>query len=296
MFTRILAVAALALAIGCGTASGQARTGTAPVNGLQMYYEVHGAGEPLVLLHGAYLSIRSNWSEMIPTLAKTHQVIAVELQAHGRTSDADRPITYEGMADDVAALLDHLGIGRAAVFGYSMGGGVALQVAVRHPNKVSRLVVASAAINYDGYPADFYAMIQTITPELMAGSPFQTEYLELAPQKDGFPTLVAKLKALDLDRFAWPEKDIAAISVPTLLIFGDADIVTMGHIAKMHRLLGGVANGDTVGLPKVQLAVLPGTTHINVFFDRKNVETMKQLVPAFLATKLPAPPPAPQIP
>ncbi len=137
-------VAALALGALVATAAvaQEPQTGTAPINGLDMFYEIHGAGEPLVLLHGAYMTNRG-WGTLIPALAETHQVIAVELQAHGRTGDRDTPITYEGMADDVAALLDHLGIEEAVLFGYSMGGGVAIRVAMQHPEKVTRLVVAS---------------------------------------------------------------------------------------------------------------------------------------------------------
>ena len=289
MKTTLLA-AALSLAFAAPALTAEPVTGYAPVNGLQMYYEIHGEGEPLLLLHGAYMSIGSNWAGLIPTLSQTRQVIAVELQAHGRTGDADRPITYAGMADDVAALMDHLKVEDAAVFGYSMGGGVALRLAMQHPEKVSRLIAASAAINYDAYPDDFYSMIEGFTPEMFKGSPFEAEYLKLSPNKDGFPNLVDKLKALDLDRFAWPEADLAKIAVPSLLIFGDADIVKPEHQVQMHKLLGGVLNGDMTGLPKTQILVLPGTTHIGVFFNPANVEIMKSVIPAFLTQQLPAPP------
>jgi pimeloyl-ACP methyl ester carboxylesterase len=264
---------------------------TTEVNGLQMYYEVHGeTGEPIVLLHGAYMTIPSNWDALIPTLAKTHQVIAVEMQAHGRTSDRDTPITYEGMADDVAALLDQLGVDQAVVFGYSMGASTAIQVAVRHPEKVSRLVAASGGIAYEAYPEGFYEMIESITPEMMLDSPFDEEFLKFGKTREDFAALVEKLRALDLDRFAWPEEEIAKIDVPTLLIFGDADVIEMEHITRMYRLLGGRSDGDMKGLPKLQLAVLPGTSHINVFFNPQNVEIMKIIVPTFLAQELPAPP------
>jgi pimeloyl-ACP methyl ester carboxylesterase len=236
-------------------------TGTAPINGLDMYYEIHGEGEPLVLIHGAYMSIPSNWAEMIPVLSEDHKVIAVELQAHGRTSDRDTPITYEGMADDVAALLETLDIESAAVFGYSMGSGVAIQLAIRHPYAVNRLIAASAPIRSEDFPEGFEAMIASITPEFFAGSPMESEYLALSPDKDGFPNLVEKLKQLDLTPYSWSEEDFARIDVPTLLIFGDADIVSMEHAARMFELLGGHQDGDMKGLPNVQLLVLPGTPH-----------------------------------
>jgi len=266
---------------------------TASINGLDMYYEIHGSGEPLVLIHGAYMSIRSNWAALIPTFAETHQVIAVELQSHGHTTDRDTPITYEAMADDIAALLDHLGIGKAAIFGYSMGGGVAIRVAMQHPDRVSRLIVASASINYDAYPDGFYEMISGITPAFFAGTPLETEFAELNPNKNGFANLVEKLKALDMDRFAWSAEEFARIDVPTFLIFGDADVVRMEHITEMYRLLGGLTNGDMLGLPKVQLLVLPATTHIGVVYNPTNIEILKRAVPEFLAAELPR---APQMP
>jgi pimeloyl-ACP methyl ester carboxylesterase len=293
MFKHVFAAAALGLALISTPALSLEPTAgaTAEINGLQMYYEVHGeTGEPLVLLHGAYMTIPTNWDVLIPTLSKTHQVIAVETQNHGRTSDRDTPITYEGMADDVAALLDHLGVEKAVIFGYSMGASTAIQVAVRHPQKVSRLVAASGGIAYEAYPEGFYEMIETITPEMMRNSPFDEEHVKLGKTEEDFVALVEKLRALDLDRFAWPEEEIAKIDVPTLLIFGDADVIEMEHITKMYRLLGGQSNGDMKGLPKLQLAILPGTSHINVFFNPQNVEIMKLIVPTFLAQDLPAPP------
>jgi pimeloyl-ACP methyl ester carboxylesterase len=232
----------------------------APVNGLEMYYEVHGTGQPLVVLHGAYMTIDA-MGEVVPELARTRQVIAVELQGHGRTADVDRPLSYEQMADDTAALLRHLGIEQADVFGYSMGGGAALQVAIRHPEVVRKLVVASASYTSDGMHPELLEMIPTITPEVFAGSPIEEDYLRTAPNPDDFPTLVAKLKQLDMEPFAWPPEDIRGIAAPTLLIIGDSDAVRLEHAVEMFRLLGGGVMGDLAGLPKSQLAVLPGTTH-----------------------------------
>ena len=148
------------------------QAGYAPVNGLEMYYEVHGTGQPLVVLHGAYMTI-GMMGEVVPRLAEARQVIAVELQGHGRTADVDRPLTYEQMADDVAALIGHLGIEQADLFGYSMGGAAALQVAVRHPEVVRKLVVASASYTSDGMHPELLEMIPTITPEAFAGSPIE---------------------------------------------------------------------------------------------------------------------------
>ena len=260
---------------------------TASINGLDMYYEIHGEGPPLVLLHGAYMSIPSNWEALIPTFAKTHKVIAVELQGHGRTSDADRPIRYETMADDVAALLDHLGIDRAAVFGFSMGAGVAIRLAMQYPDKVDRLVSASGSISFDALPEGFEEMIGQMTIEMIAGSPMEDEYKRLAPNPTGFENLFNKLKELDQQPFDWGDENFARITVPTLLIFGDVDIVKLEHATKLFQLLGGQPNGDMNGLPKVQLAILPGTAHTGVVAGN-NVEYLKIMVPTFLAQELPA--------
>jgi pimeloyl-ACP methyl ester carboxylesterase len=232
----------------------------AEVNGLSMYYEIHGTGEPLVLLHGAYMTIDA-MGEVVPELAKTRQVIAVELQGHGRTADIDRPLSYEQMADDVGALVDHAGIEDADIFGYSMGGGVALQVAIRHPDIVRKLVVASVSYTSDGMHPELLAMFPTITPEVFAGSPIEEAYLRIAPNPEDFPTLVAKLKRLDMEPYAWPPEDIQGISAPTLFIIGDSDAIRPEHAVELFRLLGGGVPGDLTGLPKSQLAVLPGTTH-----------------------------------
>jgi pimeloyl-ACP methyl ester carboxylesterase len=232
----------------------------AEVNGLNIYYEIHGSGQPLVLLHGAYMTI-DLMGEIVPALAESRQVIAVELQGHGHTADIDRPLSYELMADDIAALIEHLAFEKADLFGYSMGGGVALQVAIRHPEVVRKLVVASASYTSEGMHPGLLEMIPTLTPEAFAGSPIEEAYLRSAPNPDDFPTLVAKMKRLDMEPFAWPAEDIGGIAAPTLLIVGDSDAIRLEHAVELFGLLGGGVMGDLVGLPKSQLAVLPGTTH-----------------------------------
>lgn len=232
----------------------------AAVNGLEMYYEVHGTGLPLVVLHGAYMTIET-MGEIVPSLAQSRQVIAVELQGHGYTADIDRPLSYEEMADDVAALLAEIGIEKADVFGYSMGGAAALQIAVRHPEVVRKLIVASASYTSDGMYPELLAMIETITPEVFAGSPIEEAYLRSAPNPEDFPNLVAKLKQLDMEPYAWPPEDIQGIAAPALLIIGDSDAIRPEHAVELFRLLGGGVMGDLASLPKSQLAVLPGTTH-----------------------------------
>lgn len=282
------ALLAAALALGF---AGAAQAETASINGLEMYYEVHGEGQPIVLLHGAYMNIENNWAAIIPTLAKDHQVIALELQGHGRTNDRDTPITYENMAADVAGLLDHLKIEKTELFGYSMGGGLAIRFAIDYPERVTRIVAASAGYIYNEevMGPDFIKMIDSITPEMFANTPFDAEYKRLSPHPEKFPVLVEKLKQLDLTPFDW-SADFAKISVPSLYIYGDADIVGLDYIARHHNAAGGLVNGDMVGLPKTQLLVLPGTSHINVFFNPANVEIMKAVVPTFLKQELPVKP------
>jgi pimeloyl-ACP methyl ester carboxylesterase len=255
----------------------------APVNELDMYYEVHGEGRPLLLLHGAYMTADMMGS-LATGLATTRQVIVPEMQAHGRTADADRPITYEQMADDTAALMRHLELDQADVFGYSMGGATALQLAIRHPALVRRLVVASAGYRYDSMPPEALAMFPSITPEMFAGSPMESEYKRLAPDPEHFPTLVEKLKTLDTTDFAWPEDDVRGIAAPTLIVLGDSDGVRLEHAVEMFRLRGGGVMGDLAGMPESQLAVLPGTSHFvppgSGVLDR--AEWLLAMVPPFL--------------
>jgi pimeloyl-ACP methyl ester carboxylesterase len=237
-----------------------AQTGYAPVGDLDMYYEIHGSGRPLILLHGAYMTI-DMMEPILAGLARTRRVIAVEQQAHGHTADADRPLTYEQMADDTAALARHLEVAAADVVGYSMGGGIALQLAIRHPALVRKLVLASASFTSDGMHAVALEMFPSITPELFAGSPIEEAYLRTAPDPGGFPKLVEKLKQLDVTPFAWPEEAIRGIAAPTLIVLGDSDGIRLEHAIELFKLRGGGVMGDLEGLPASQLAVLPGTTH-----------------------------------
>lgn len=260
------------------------QTGYAPVNGLNMYYEIHGSGgQPLILLHGAY-GVIGMFGSLLTELAKIKQVIAVELQGHGRTADIDRPIRYELMADDVAALLQYLGIASADVFGYSMGAGVAVQVAIRHPEVVRKLIAASVSYKSEGMYPEVLAGIEHITPEVFAGSPMETEYQRLAPRPQDFPTLVAKLVDLDSQVQDWPADDIKGIKAPTLLIIGDSDVIRPEHAVEMFRLLGGGVPADLVGLPNAQLAVLPGTTHVTVV---DQTALLLAIVPPFLDAPMP---------
>jgi len=238
-----------------------AQAGYAALGELQMYYEVHGSGPPLVLLHGAYLSAEA-MAPLRDGLLATHQVVVPEMQGHGRTADADRPLSYEQMADDAAALILELGMAPADVVGYSMGAGIGLQLAIRHPEAVRRLVVISGSYRHDGMQPEGLAMFPTITPEMFAGSPREAEYQRLSPHPERFPELVGKLATLHATPFAWDDDDVRGYPAPTLIVVGDSDLVTVEHAAVLYRLRGGGGFGDLSGLPAAQLAVLPGTTHL----------------------------------
>jgi pimeloyl-ACP methyl ester carboxylesterase len=231
------------------------------VNGLDMYYEDHGAGQPLVLLHGAFSAIGTSFGNVLPKLAETRRVIAFEMQAHGRTADIDRPLSMEQMADDTVAALRQLGIENADFFGFSMGGGIALRVAIRHPEVVRKLVLASVTYKLDGVHPGLMEGLAEMKPEMMHGSPWHEEYVRIAPRPEDFATLFAKKTQMDQQVRDLPAEAIEAIESPTLLIIGDSDIVLPEHAVEMFRLLGGGVMGDLAGLPNPQLAILPGTTH-----------------------------------
>ena len=245
----------------------QIKSGYVNVNRLKMYYEIQGQGTqetvPLIVLHGAYMNIPS-MGAIIPRLAETHKVCALEFQGHGRTTDIDRPITYPNLADDVAAFMEAVGLEKADVFGYSMGAIVGLQLSIRHPEKVNKLVAASAAYDLEGWQPEYKAFIPQMTVEMFVNLPFAEDYRQLAPNPEGFPELVKKLIQLEKEPMAW-EEDIRAMKTPVLIISGDADVATLEHAVAMFRLLGGGHMGDMgKPLPASRLAVLPATSHTAV--------------------------------
>jgi len=260
---RTTLIAALLLLTSSVLANGQATGQRVNVRGMQMYYEVSGSGEPLVVLHGAYMNIIS-MGAIIPKLAQTHKVYAVELQGHGRTTDIDRPITYPNLADDVAAFMDAVRLTRADIFGYSMGAGAGLQLAIRHPSKVNKLVAASGQYDAEGWQPEFKAAIPQMTVEMIVQMPFAAEYRKLAANPEGFPALARKLIALEKEPMAWGEQ-VKSLKTPVLIITGDADVATLEHSVAMFRLLGGGFMGDMgKPLPASRLAVMPATAHTAV--------------------------------
>jgi pimeloyl-ACP methyl ester carboxylesterase len=258
--------------------------GYAPVNGLEMYYEIHGTGQPLVLIHGAFSAIGTSFGALLPGLAESRQVIAFDLQAHGRTADIDRPLSLEQMADDIVAALQHLGIGQADIFGYSMGAVVALQVAIRYPEVVRKLVFASATFNMSGVHPGLMEGLGEMKPEMMFGSPWHDEYMRIAPDPSHFATLFAKKTEMDRGIKDVPAETVAAIKAPTLIVIGDSDLVRPEHAVEMFRLLGGGVFGDVAGLPNSQLAILPGTSHVSMV---SRVDLLLAIIPPFLDAPMP---------
>jgi pimeloyl-ACP methyl ester carboxylesterase len=245
-------------------------TGYAPVNGLKMYYEVHGSGEPVVLLHGAFMTITNNWTGWIGELSKTRKVIAVEMQGHGRTADIKRDLTFENLADDVAALLDHLKIPSADLIGFSMGGGVAMECAIRHPEKVRKVVSISAVLRHDGWVKEAVDALPKLTAEAFKGSPIEAEYKKLSPTPDAFPEFVKHVIAMASKPYDLGADKLKATKAPMFFIHGDADGVRLEHISEMFRLKGGDVFGDMGPRSASRLAILPNTTHVTLM-DRMTV-------------------------
>jgi len=269
-----------------GVVSGQQKptTGYAPINGLKMYYEIHGSGEPVVLLHGAFMAITGDWNEFVNELAKTRKVIAVEMQGHGRTADINRDITYENLSDDVAALLDYLKIERADIVGYSLGAGTAMQCAIRHPEKVRKVVSISAPMRRDGWVKEANDFWPTFTWEIFKGTPMETEYKRLSPTPDKFPDFVNHIKATALKPYDFGADKFKATKAPMFFIHGDADGVRLDHIAEMFRLKGGgEIHGDMQPRPASRLAILPDTTHVTLM---NRMTTIVPMINDFLDAKV----------
>ena len=242
----------------------------ANVNGINLYYEIHGKGRPLILLHGG-LGSGEMFAPILPQLTGSHQVIAVDLQGHGRTADIDRPIDVRLMADDIAALIDHLGLEKPDVVGYSLGGGVALQLAFKHPEKIRRLVAASANVWRSAIPPEMLAQqaqVNAAAAEFMKTTPMYEGYVRVAPRPEDFPKLLDKIGQSMAKDFDFSE-EVRGLQVPTLIVAGDADMAPPSHYVEVFKLLdGGLRDGGWMGEGRAKgghaLAILPGVTHYNM--------------------------------
>jgi len=269
-----------------GVVSGQQKpaTGYAPVNGLKMYYEIRGQGEPVVLLHGAFMAISNNfhWAEWIGELSKTRKVIAIEMQGHGRTADTGRDFTYDNLADDVAALLDYLKIPSADILGYSLGGGVALNCAIRHPDKVRKVVSISAVFRQNGWTKEGLDAFPNLTAEVFKGTPIEADYKSLSPTPNEFPNFVKRVLSVELMPHDFGADKLRATRAPMFFIHGDADGVRLDYIAEAFRLKGGEVHGDLRPRSASRLAILPDTTHVTLM---NRWQTIVPMVNDFLDAK-----------
>lgn len=262
-------------------------SGYADVNGLKMYYEVYGAGKPIVLIHGSFMNIPMNWAHIIPLLAKDRKVVVAEMQGHGRTKDIPRAFSYEGMADDISGLLKQLKIDSSDILGYSMGGGVAFQMAVRHPDQVRRLVVLSGTYAHNGWWPDVEASFATFTGDMFKGTPIQKQYDSLGNDPARFNDYIKKVLSIDLKPYDWTNQ-VKKIQAPIFMAIGDADGVRYEHMLELFRAKGGGKMGDIHGLPQSRLAILPGTTHIGMMM---HTDWLIPMVTDFLDSDLSSTPP-----
>jgi pimeloyl-ACP methyl ester carboxylesterase len=241
----------------------------AKINGLDLFYEEHGAGEPLVLLHGGFHA-GEMFGAILPQLSEGRRVIAVDLQGHGHTADVDRPLRPELMADDVAALIEHLGLEQADVMGYSLGGQVALRTAIQHPRRVRRLIVVSVPFSREGNFPEVVATMDAMGPEaadMLEQSPLYELYARTAPRPEDWPVFVGKVTQLLKVDYDWSE-EVESLEMPVMLVFADADSIRPDHTVEFFRRLGGGlrdASWDGSMRPTGRLAILPGATHYDIF-------------------------------
>src|SRR6478735_4321889 len=259
-----------------------ASSGYAPVNGSKVYYEVYGAGDPIVLLHGANMTINSNWSELIPILSKTRKVIALEMDGHGHTQLSQRPFSYQTLAGDVAAVLNYLKIDSADILGFSYGGTIAYQFAIQQPAMTKKLIIISSTYKSEGWLGIMYTMLVGLKPDAFDNTPIRSEYIKVAPDTSNWHKFIATMLKFSAEKFNLGDNKIKNIKAPVLLIMGDNDGTDKKVLAETYSLLGGNVFGDVVGIPKSQLAILPAKGHGTLLMDTQAIAV---LVGSFLATK-----------
>ncbi len=246
-------------------------SGYVPVNGLKVYYEVYGNGKPLVLLHGAFMTIDMNWGELIPELSKTRKVIAVELQGHGHTPFSERKLSHAVLANDVTKVMDYLKIDKADVAGYSFGGEVAYQLAIQSPERLNNLVIISSTYKSSGWLPEVNKAFEGMKPDLFTNSPMHTAYNAVAPDKTKWTKFLEQMMASAGKPFDLGDNNISKIPVPVLIIAGDNDGLDKTELSKTYKLLGGGVSADMGAMPKSQLAIVPGQSHVSLMMQTTTI-------------------------
>jgi len=246
-------------------------SGYAPVNGIKVYYEVYGEGRPVVLLHGAFMTIEGNWGQLIPELSKTRKVIAIEMQGHGHTPFSDRKLAVSTLANDVKGVMDYLKIDSADIAGYSMGGSVAYQFAIQNPHRLRKLVIISSTYKSSGWLPEIANAFKNMKPELFANSPMKTAYDAVAPDKSKWTKFIEQMITFIGTPFNLGDSNISKISAPVLIISGDNDGLDKIELIKTYKLLGGAVSADMGTMPKSQLAVVPSQSHISLMMQTKTI-------------------------
>jgi len=248
-----------------------ANSGYAPVNGIKVYYEVYGEGKPLVLLHGAFMTIEGNWGQLIPELSKTRKVIAIEMQGHGHTQYSDRKLDLTTMASDVDGVMNYLKVDSADVVGYSMGGSVAYQLTIKNPKRVKKLVIISSTYKSTGWAPQVASAFKNMKAEMFADSPLKTAYDAVAPDKTKWTKFMDQMLGFLATSFDMGDSNIAKITSPVLIISGDNDGLDKVELAKTYQLLGGGVAADMQPMPKSHLAIVPSQSHVGLMMQTNTI-------------------------
>lgn len=248
-------------------------SGYAPVNDIKVYYEVYGEGMPVVLIHGAFYTIGMNWGLLIPELAKTRKVIAIELQGHGHSPFSDRKLSFPALASDVEGVMDYLKIDSADIVGYSMGGSVAYEFAIQSPKRLRKLVIISSTYKSTGWLPQVTSAFKSFKPEFFTNSPIKTAYDAVAPDKSNWTRFLDQMFVFAASPFDFGDSNIAKISAPVLIISGDNDGLDKVELAKTYELLGGGVAADMGPMPKSQLAIVPSQAHVSLMMQTGTIFT-----------------------
>jgi pimeloyl-ACP methyl ester carboxylesterase len=271
---KLILLTAISMLVVCesnGQQNKPVNSGYAPVNGIKIYYEVYGAGKPLVLLHGAFYTIDMNWSQLIPELSKTRKVIAIEMQGHGHSPFSDRKLSITSLSSDVAAVMDYLKIDSADVAGYSMGGSVAYQFAVQNPKRLRKLVIISSTYKTGGWLPVVNGAFKDFKPEFFDDTPLKTAYDAVAPDKTKWRKFLEQMFVFAEEPFNVGDSNISKITAPVLIISGDNDGLDKIELMKTYQLLGGGVTADMQPMPASQLAIVPAQSHVGLMMQTATI-------------------------